>query len=170
MADSTAPAAGMPQLEFSTFPNQIFWLAVALVALYLILSRVALPRIGSVMAERAGTIANDLAAAEQLKLQAAEAEAAYTKALEDARAAANRVIDEARKAIQGDLDDAIARADAQIAARSAEAEVKLAEMREQATTAVAEVARATTAEIVSAFGVKADSAAVAAAVDARLKG
>jgi F-type H+-transporting ATPase subunit b len=170
MADQASGAAGMPQLEFSTFPNQIFWLVVAIVVLYLILSRVALPRIGSVMAERAGTIANDIAAAEQLKLQAAEAEAAYHKALDDARAAAAKVVDQARAEIQADLDAAIAKADAEIAARSAEAEVKLAAIRDQAAEAVAEVARDAAAEIVGSFGVTVDAGAVAAAVDARLRG
>lgn len=166
----TAPAAGLPQLDFATFPHQIFWLAVALTAVYLILARVALPRIGSVLAERAGTIANDIAAAEQLKLQAAEAEEAYNRALSDARAAAARVIADARAEIQADLDAAIARADAEIAARTAEADARLAAIAAQAADAVAEVARDTAAEIVSAYGVSADAAAIRAAVDARLKG
>ena len=61
-------AVGMPQLDFSTWPNQIFWLLVTLVVIYLVLSRVALPRIGGVLAERKGTITNDLAAAEELKV------------------------------------------------------------------------------------------------------
>lgn len=169
MADP-APSAGMPQLDFSTFPNQIFWLVVAMVVLYYIMSRVALPRIGSVLAERAGTIANDIASAEQMKLQAAEAEAAYHKALDDARAAANRVIEETRAEIQAELDAAIAKADAEIAARSAEAEARLTEIRTEATEAVEQVARDAAAQIVTSFGVEADSAAVAAAVDARLKG
>jgi F-type H+-transporting ATPase subunit b len=60
-----AGGAGMPQLDFSTFPNQIFWLVVTLVVIYLILSRVALPRIGAVLAERQPL--NDIAAAEELK-------------------------------------------------------------------------------------------------------
>jgi F-type H+-transporting ATPase subunit b len=169
MADP-APAAGLPQLDFSTFPNQIFWLVVAIVAVYLILSRVALPRIGSVLAERAGTIANDIAAAEQLKLQAAEAEAAYNRALDEARAAAARVIAEARAEIQADLDAAIARADAEIAARTAEADARLAAIAAQAADAVAEVARDAASEIVSVYGVTVDAAAIGAAVDARLKG
>ncbi|MGJ8557588.1 MAG: F0F1 ATP synthase subunit B', partial [Sulfitobacter geojensis] len=54
-----ASAPGMPQLDFSTWGNQIFWLVLALIAIYLILSRVALPRIGAVLAERSGTITND---------------------------------------------------------------------------------------------------------------
>ncbi len=49
-------APGMPQLDFGHFPNQIFWLVVTLVVIYLILSRVALPRIGSILAQRQGTI------------------------------------------------------------------------------------------------------------------
>ena len=59
----TAP--GMPQLDFSTFPNQIFWLCVTLVVLYLILSRVALPRIATVLSERHGAIQRDLDKAEE---------------------------------------------------------------------------------------------------------
>ena len=96
--------AGMPQLDFSTFPNQIFWLVVTLVVIYLILSRVALPRIGAILAERQGTISNDLAQAENLKAKAVEAEEAYNKALADARAEAQRIIGEARAEIQADLD------------------------------------------------------------------
>jgi F-type H+-transporting ATPase subunit b len=160
----------MPQLDFSTFGNQIFWLVVAIVVLYLILSRVALPRIGSVLAERAGTITNDIAQAESLKQQAAEAEAAYHKALDDARAAAAKVIDEAKADIQADLNDAIAKADVEIAARTAESEKRINEIRASASEAVAEVAKDTTKEILGAFGVSADARSVTAAINARLKG
>lgn len=170
MAEDAGNGAGMPQLDFSTFPNQILWLAVTLVVLYLILSRVALPRIGSVLAERAGTISNDIAAAETYKSQAAEAEAAYHKALDDARAAAARVVDQARTDIQADLDAAIAKADAEIAARTSESEQKIAVIRESADAAVAEVARNAAREIVSVFGITADAKVVDAAVDERLKG
>src|SRR3989338_7675403 len=45
VAHETAKA-GMPQLDFSTFPNQIFWLVVTLLVIYFVLSRIALPRIG----------------------------------------------------------------------------------------------------------------------------
>ena len=170
MDPETTGGAGMPQLEFSTFPNQIFWLVVTMVVLYLILSRVALPRIGSVLAERTGTIANDIAAAETYKQQAAEAEAAYHKALDDARAAAAQVVEEARAEIQKDLDIAIAKADAEIAARSAESEHRIGEIRESAMAAVTVVAKDATKEILTSFGVKADARSVTSAVNARLKG
>ena len=69
-------AVGMPQLDFSTWPNQIFWLLVTLVVIYLVLSRIALPRIGAVLADRKSTITNDLAAADELKQKAVEADQA----------------------------------------------------------------------------------------------
>jgi len=169
-APAAEQATGLPQLDFSTFPNQIFWLVVALVVLYFILSRVALPRIGSVLAERTGTITNDIAAAETFRAQATEAEAAYHKALDDARAAAAKVIEQAKADIKVDLDDAIAKADVEIAARTAESAARIGEIRDSATEAVTEVAKDTTKEILAAFGVKADARSVTAAVNAQIKG
>jgi len=165
-----ASAPGMPQLDFSTFGNQIFWLLVTLVVIYMILSRVALPRIGAVLAERQGTITNDIAAAENLKAKAVEAEAAYNKALADARVEANRIIAETKAEIQADLDKAIAKADAQIAAKTAEGEKAIAEIRESALENVTAVTKDTAKEIVVAMGGNADARSVNAAVTARMKG
>ncbi|MFN3938213.1 MAG: F0F1 ATP synthase subunit B' [Gemmobacter sp.] len=169
-AQGAGQAAGMPQLDFSTWPNQIFWLVIALGAIYLILTRVALPRIGMVLAERKGTITNDLAAAEELKQKARQAEEAYNKALADARAEAARIVAEARAEIQADLDAATARADAEIAARAAESERRIAEIRAGAMESVSEVARDVARELVAQLGGKADARSVNAAVSARLKG
>ncbi len=163
-------AAGMPQLDFATFPNQIFWLAVTLVVIYLILSKVALPRIASVLAERSGTITNDLAAAEDLKVKAAEADAAYEKALAEARAEAQAIAADARAEIQVELDAAIAKADAEIAAKAAESEKAIAEIRAGAEDAVKDVAKDVAKELVAAMGVKADARTITSAVTARIKG
>jgi F-type H+-transporting ATPase subunit b len=163
-------AAGMPQLDFTTFPNQAFWLIVALFAIYFILSRIALPRIGAVLAERQGTITNDIAAAEELKLKAHEAEKAYDKALADARAEANKIVATARADIQADLDAAITKADAEIAAKSAESEKAINEIRAGAMESIEAVAKDTAEAIVAALGGNADKDAVNGAVAARLKG
>ena len=170
VAQAGEHATGMPQLDFSTWPNQIFWLVVSLVVIYLILTQVALPRIGAVLAERRGTIINDLAAAEELKAKAVEAEKAYNTALTAARTEAGKIVAKARADIQADLDAAIARADAEISARTAVSEARIAEIRAGAAESVSEVARDTAAEIVTAFGGKADKAGVKSAVAARLKG
>lgn len=169
-ADAAEKAVGMPQLDFSTWPNQIFWLAVTLVAIYLILTRIAMPRISAVLAERRGTITNDLAAAEELKQKAVEAEKAYNDALAAARAEAAKIVAKARADIQADLDAATARADAEIAAKAAQSEARIGEIRAGAVASVTEVAKEAAKDIVAALGGKADARAVTAAVSARLKG
>ena len=168
-AEAAKEAAGMPQLEFSTFPNQIFWLIVALLAIYYILDKIALPRIASVLAERNGTITNDIAAAEELKLQAQEAEKAYEKALAEARAEAQKIAAQTRAEIQADLDAATEKADEEIAAKSTESQARIAEIRDSALASVEEVAASTAAELVGALGGSADDAAVKSAVTASLK-
>jgi F-type H+-transporting ATPase subunit b len=163
-------AVGMPQLDFSTWPNQIFWLLVTLVVIYFVLSKIALPRIGAVLADRKSTITNDLAAAEELKLKAVAAEKAYNDALANARTEAAKIVAQAKAEIQKDLDAATAKADAEIAARAAESEKTIAGIRDGAAAAVAEVARDVAAELVGALGGSADAKSVTAAVTARLKG
>ncbi|NRB34371.1 MAG: F0F1 ATP synthase subunit B' [Rhodobacteraceae bacterium] len=169
-AGHAAAGPAMPQLDFATFPNQIFWLVVTLVVIYLVLSRVALPRIDAILSDRQGTITNDIAAAEDLRTRAKEAEAAYEKALADAKAEAQRIAAEAKAEIQKDLDAAMAKADEEIAERASESEQAIAEIRAGARDAIEAVARDTAGDIVAAMGASADADTVTAAVAERVKG
>ncbi len=170
-AAASEHAVGMPQLDFATFPNQIFWLVITLVVIFFVLNRVVIPRIASVLADRHDTIQRDLEKAEELKKMSVEAEEAYNKALADARVEASNIVAETKADIQKDLDKAIAKADAQIAAKAAEGEVKIKEIRDDALRAVQKVASDTANEIVKAVMPAAgDAKAVKAAVTARLKG
>lgn len=168
--DSHGGAVGMPQLCADWMGNQIFWLVVTLIVIFFILSRIALPRIAAVLAERQGSITNDLAAAEDLKAKAVEAEDAYNKALADARAEAQNIIAAAKAEMKAELDEATRKADAEISARAAEGEKAIAAIRAGALESVKEVALATAGELVAAMGSKPDAKAIAAAVSARVKG
>ena len=175
MATNTSTATeaatpGMPQLDFSTFGNQIFWLVVTLVVIYLILSRVALPRIAGVLAERSGTISNDLAAAEELKAKAVAAEEAYNQALSDARAEAAKIVVSTKADMKAELDAAIAKADAEISQKTAESEKVISEIRATALESVEEVAKNTAMALVSALGGKEDAKTIDAAVSNEMKG
>ncbi len=169
-AAGEASQKGMPQLNFATWPNQVFWLLVALVIIYIVLTKIAMPRIASVLAERKGRISGDLAAAEELKSKAKAAEKAFNLALEQARVEAGKIILATKAEIQKDLNAAMADADAQISAKAAESEKRIAEIRAGAVQAVSEVARETAGALVVALGGTADDAAIEAAVAARLKG
>jgi len=163
--------AGLPQLAFETYPSQIFWLIVSIVVLFYLMSRVALPRIASVLEERADAIADDLDKAEDFKRRAEHAEQAYEKALADARSKAQAIAAETRAEIQKQVDAEMAKADAEISARTAEGEKRIAEIRDGAKQAAGEVARDIAHAVAEAVmpGL-ADRDAVEAAVNAGLEG
>lgn len=171
-AEHAAEASvGMPQLDFSTFPNQIFWLVVSIVVLYFIVAKVALPRIGSVIEDRHNAVANDIEQAADFKRKAEDAEAAYNAALTEARAQAMAIAGEAKAEIKADVNAAIAKADAEIAAKSAESSVRIDEIRASALKSIEEVAGVAATDIVAAIMPSAtDDKALKAAIAARLKG
>ncbi|WP_120502347.1 F0F1 ATP synthase subunit B' [Roseovarius sp. EL26] len=169
-AHGAAEAVGMPQLDFGTFGNQIFWLAITLIVIFFILTRIALPRIAAILAERQGTITNDLAAAEDLKAQAQNAEEAYKQALADARAEAQNIVAATKAEIKTELDEATAKADAEISAKAAEGEKAIAEIRAGAVESINVVAKDTAKALAASLGVDADARTITAAVTARMKG
>ena len=161
---------GMPQLDPSTFDNQIFWLLVSLAAIFLILTRVALPRISATLAMRRGTIGGDLAAAETLRAQAREAQAAYDQALAEARAESARIAAQTRDEIQAQLDTELAQADARIEAKSAESALALRQIESEAAGSVELVARDAARAILETLGARPDDAAVDTAVARAMRG
>jgi F-type H+-transporting ATPase subunit b len=149
--DASGYAVGMPQLDPAIWPNLIFWLVVSIVLLYFILSRVALPRLGTVLAERQDAISNDLEMAALLKRRAEEAEGPTRRRSPmpaRRRCASAR---QARAEIQEELKALMAKADAEIAAKSAESEKRIGEIRDGAARSVEEVARETAIAIVAAL-------------------
>ena len=168
-AEAASGSGGLPQLDFTTWPSQIFWLAIALVVLYYLMSKIALPRISETLEERADAIADDLDKAEEFRRRASEAEKAYDQALADARAKAQSIIAEARAEMQAELDAAMAEADAEISARTAESEKRIRAIRDDAVAAVKSVATETAGAVIDAILPEAqDAEAVAAAVRARV--
>ena len=168
VAEAASP--GMPQLDFSSFGNQIFWLVVTLLVIYVILTRLALPRIADVLAERREIISNDIAAAEDLRLKAVEAEEAYKNALSDARAEAGNIVAAAKAEMKAELISAIAEADDEIAEKVAEGEKIIQEIRANALESVEDVAKSTASALIVALGGKGDSKAVDKAVSSEMEG
>ena len=89
----------MPQLDITTFSSQVFWLVIAFSALFLVMWRVAVPRISDSLEARQKMINDNLAKAAEFKKDAEAAIAAYEEALASARAEAHSAIVEANTAI-----------------------------------------------------------------------
>jgi F-type H+-transporting ATPase subunit b len=155
----------MPQLDVSTWPPQLIWLAITFLALYYIVTNMIIPRTGGVIRERKTTIDNDLAAAQRLKAETDQAARAYEAALAEARQKANAIAAENRDRITAEVDADRARLDAELADKITAAEKSIAGTKAKALSDIETVAGDIAGEIVAALtGSKASKADVAAAV------
>ena len=130
----------MPQFDFSTFPSQIFWLAVTFVTLYFLLSMLVMPKVGAILTERQEKIEGDLAKAEELKVKTEEAIAAYEKALADARAQAQAEIKKAHDEISTLAEARNKEISEALAAKIKAGEEKIAQAKADAMASVKDIA------------------------------
>jgi F-type H+-transporting ATPase subunit b len=129
-ATTEAPAQhGFPPFETQYFPSEIVWLALSFVLLYVLMSRVAMPRIGAIFAERNKRIADDIATAQGLKERSDAAQAAYEKALADARTRAQNMASATREREAAAAEETNKRLEAQLHERLATAEKSIAATR-----------------------------------------
>jgi F-type H+-transporting ATPase subunit b len=160
-----------PPFDSSTFASQLVWLAITFVVLYVLMSKVALPKLGGIIESRQKHIDGDIAEAGALKAQSDAALAAYEKALADARASAQAIANETRdkQAVEAaakakSLEDALN-------VKLAEAEKTIAATKQAAMANVRSIASDATKAIVERLiGKLPSDAAADAAVDEALKG
>jgi len=159
----------MPQLDYPTWPPQLFWLAVTFMALYFVISRVVIPRTGGVIALRKSTIDGDLAKAKNLKDETENAVRSYEAALAEARAKAHAIAQENRNTLNAEIEAERAKLDAALGAKIATAEKKVAASRDKALEDVAAMAAEIAGEIVTQLtGAKVTKAEASAAVSKTL--
>lgn len=149
-AHSEAPAehGSFPPFQSQHFPSQLLWLTLTFVLLYVLMSKVALPRVGSIFAARSKRIGDDLAAANGFKRQSEAAHAAYQKALADARARAQAIAAETRAKQEAETEAANKRLEAELNGKLAAAERSIAATRSAAMSNVGAIAADTAAAIV----------------------
>src|SRR5262249_17224444 len=140
---------GFPPFERETFASQFIWFAVFFVLLYVLMAKVALPRVGGILADRRQRIEDDLKGAQRLKGDADAELAAYQKGLADARGRAqgianeprdklNAEADHTRKGLEQELNHKLAEAEKTIAATKQAALSNVRGIAVEATTAIVE--------------------------------
>jgi F-type H+-transporting ATPase subunit b len=142
-ATTEAPAGhkgGFPPFDTTTFPSQIFWLVVTFAFLFVVLWRVAGPRINGVITSRRGAINGDIAAAQKARADSEEASAAYQTALQGARKRAQALAEETRQTLNAEIAKAKTAADEAATAAMARAHERIAATQEQARGHVAKAA------------------------------
>jgi len=144
----TAESSGLPQMDVSTFPSQLFWLFVTFAVLFWRMSSDILPRLGGIIEERKDRIADDLDQAADFKQQAEEAQTSYEKALSDAKAKARGIAADTRDAIDREIAEMQADMETELAAKLDAAESRIADMKASATAKVEEAAVETTRAVI----------------------
>ena len=146
------PAGGharpFPPFDKQTFPSQLLWLTVTFAALYLLMSRIALPRIDSILENRRTRISGDLAEALRLKGESDAAIAAYEKSLADARGRAQALVNDARQKQAAEAEARRRTLDASLNARIAAAENSIAATKAAAMVNVRGIATEAAAAII----------------------
>jgi F-type H+-transporting ATPase subunit b len=163
--------APFPPFQKDTFASQLVSLLIAFVALYLIVSRIALPRVGSLLDERQNAIEGDLASAQKLKDESDAALKAYESELAAARARAQAISTETREKLNAAAEAERKTLEERLAIKLGQAEKTIAATREAAMSNVRGIAAEAAAAIVQRLtGILPDGKAVDSAVDASLKG
>lgn len=139
---------GFPPFNPDNFSPQLVWLAICFIGLYLFLSRVALPRIATVIEQRKDRISRDLDEAQRLKDETEKAIANYEQALAEARANAQTIAQEARNELQTEVDKERAEVERQISEKLVEAEKRITTSKTAALSQVSDVANETTEALV----------------------
>ncbi len=142
---------GLPQLHSPDFAPQLFWLVLTFAALYWIMSRIALPRIGEVIEERRDRVQRDLAAAERLKGETDAALATYEKALADARGNASSIARATRDTLAAETDKERKSLEDELSRKLADAENAIAATKAKALESVNDIASETATDIVKAL-------------------
>jgi len=164
-------SGGFPPFESSTFASQLVSLVIAFVALYLIVSRIALPRVGSVIDARQNAIEGDMAQAQKLKDESDAALKAYETELASARSRAQAIGNETREKLNAASEAERKKLEDQLSTRLAAAEKQIAATRQTAMSNVRGIAADAAGAIVQRLtGVLPDGKTVSSAVDATLKG
>jgi F-type H+-transporting ATPase subunit b len=140
--------AVFPPFDSSKFEAQLVWLALTFIILYVVISRMALPRIGEVLEERQDRIQRDMDEANRLKEETDKAIANYEEALATARKKANGIAEETRAKLKAEIDAEQQAVEDKINKKAESAENRIAKAKEEAFGEVSKIAQSTTATIV----------------------
>ena len=148
-SNSDNSAVGMPQLDFSTFPNQIFWLVVFCVVLFAIVKFFIIPRMEDIFANRRKIIDGNIAKAEEIRLRVSEIEKQIEEELQKAKSQCDEIMNTSGNNIKEQM--ALALENSKIATTQliSEAEGRLKELRDGSEAAIEKISEELASEIIS---------------------
>ena len=165
----------MPQFDVTAFSPQIIWLVITFLVLYVLMAKVALPRIGGILEERQARIDDNLDTAQNLRNEyAAEAEA-YEESMAEAREQARSAIFDATQEMSVDSARRHEDLGSRLSGELKAAEERITEAKEAAVSGIQDAAASVAAEATERLigiepGEEAVASAISSAFDASMKG
>lgn len=99
-AEAAEKKAGVPQLDPTYYPSQLFWLLVCFVLMYGLMAKVALPPVADMLDKRDDKVRRDLENAHRARTESEEIQSLYNRSLrdadEEARTFINQIVQQAK--------------------------------------------------------------------------
>jgi len=157
-----------PPFDPTFFASQLLWLAITFGLFYLLMARVAIPRLGAIIETRKNRIDQDLDEARRLKDEADHASAAYELELAEAKKRAHGIGQQARDEAKALAEGERHRVEAELNAKLAAAEDRISGIKANAMKEVDKIASDTTAVILrELLGMEATAAEIGSAIAAK---
>ena len=148
-SSNSSHAEGMPQLDFSTFPNQIFWLVVFCVVLFIIVKIFIIPRMEDIFANRRKVIDGSISKAEEIKQRVEEIELQIEKELSEAKAQCNSILQTSNDTIKSQINLALEDSKKATAELIREAEKRLKILRDGSDESIKKLSDELVSEIIN---------------------
>ena len=148
-SSNSSHAEGMPQLDFATFPNQIFWMVVFCIILFTIVKIFIIPRMEDIFANRRKVIDGSISKAEEIKQRVEEIEIQIEKELSEAKAECNNILQASNDAIKNQINLALEDSKKATAELIQEAEKKLKILRDGSDESIKKLSDELVSEIIN---------------------
>lgn len=144
----------MPQLDFSIFPSQLFWLCICFFTMLFIMSKLIIPRIAEMIELRREKIEGNLEKAAEIKAEAEKSLEKYRKALQDATNDANQSLLKTQQELQAMIERKQDDLSAKLSAQIVEGEKKILNSKNKALQQVNDISAEIAVEIMKKLDLK----------------
>ena len=144
-------SVGMPQLDFSNFDNQAFWLFIFLLLVFLVIRMLVMPRMEETLTNRRKIIEEDIQEAEEFRDKAVEIEKSLNDEIEAARIKANEILRNCKEEIKRNTKEALADIDVKIEQLVEKSDKNVVSLKSKANKEVNALSKKLAPEIVKAL-------------------
>ena len=162
----SSESSGMPQLDPEFWFSQIFWLIITFGILFIILSKLILPKISENLEIRKSQISENIEAAEKEREESENKIKEYEKIILDSKTEAKNYFIKAREKILKDIDKKRERLESEINEEINKAELEISELVSKSPEKINKIAVETSSDLIKQLiGVEVNSSSIAAIVE-----